>query len=473
MSVRKSDALRDLEAATNELHRRRMVNRSAYYQPYTKQAEFHAHGADKRERMFSAANQSGKTYAGAMEAAFHLTGRYPDWWAGRRYERPVRAWAAGMTSESVRDTCQRLLLGTTKPWGTGAIPEDSIVVASSARGVADTVDTVQVKHVSGSVSTIGFKSYERGREKWQGETLDFIWFDEEPPSDIYSEGLARITARRGMVFCTSTPLMGMTTLVGRFFGETHEQRALVRMELSEAEHMTAEDIDAVTEGYAAHERDARLRGLPMLGSGRVFPVADEVLIVKPFELPAYWPMIAALDIGWDHPTAAAWLAWDRDADVVYVTDEYRQKQETVSTHATALRARGAGIPVAWPHDGHSHDKSSGKPIATLYKDQGLAMLDDHAQFPDGSTSVEASVALILDRMRSGRLKIFGTCSMLLDEIHMYHRKDGRIVKERDDLISAVRYGIMELRNARTVDSRGGRRRRKSKIASGAGEFEFS
>src|SRR5690606_29360667 len=118
----------------------------------------------------------------------------------------IRAWAAGVTSESTRDTVQRLLLGPLGARGTGAIPAASILEVRTGRGISDAVDTVLVAHKSGSHSQISFKSYERGREKWQGESLDVIWFDEEPPHDIYSEGLARISARKGLVYMTFTPL---------------------------------------------------------------------------------------------------------------------------------------------------------------------------------------------------------------------------------------------------------------------------
>lgn len=190
------------------------------YQPYPKQKEFHASGRTHRERLFMAGNQLGKTLAGGYEVAMHLTGLYPDWWEGRRFDEPVRCWASGVTGESTRDNPQRILLGPPQQrsaWGEGAIPHQCLIGdPAMSRGVADAVDSVVVRHVSGGESVVAFKSYEKGREKWQGETLHVIWFDEEPPLDIYTEGLTRTNATGGIVLITFTPLLGMSDVVRLF-----------------------------------------------------------------------------------------------------------------------------------------------------------------------------------------------------------------------------------------------------------------
>lgn len=165
-----------------ELERRRSRDRLARYQPYAKQREFHDAGAEHRERLFIAGNQLGKTLAGSFELAMHLTGRYPDWWRGRRFDTPGRYWAAGETRLSTRDTVQKLLLGEPeKPeaLGTGAIPGDAILATHRATSVANAIDAVTVAHVAGGASTLLFKAYEQGRGKWQGDTLQGVWFDQD------------------------------------------------------------------------------------------------------------------------------------------------------------------------------------------------------------------------------------------------------------------------------------------------------
>jgi phage terminase large subunit-like protein len=213
-----------LDQVLREQKRRASRNRLANYKAYPKQAEFHANGALHRERLLMAGNQLGKTYSGAAEAAIHLTGRYPDWWQGRRFTDPVQAWAGSETSEVTRDGVQRLLVGNPRieeQWGTGLIPADCIVDTNRKQGVADALDSVVVRFKDSKTdfSVLGFKSYDQGRTKWQGETLDFVWFDEEPDMDIYMEGLTRTNATGGMVYLTFTPLKGISDVVFSFIEE--------------------------------------------------------------------------------------------------------------------------------------------------------------------------------------------------------------------------------------------------------------
>jgi phage terminase large subunit-like protein len=123
---------------------------------------------------------------------------------------------AELLARVVRDTVQNVLVGRRGQEGTGAIPKDALAGLVPARGIPDLLDTIKVHHVSGGVSVIGLKTYASGREKFQGETLDFVWFDEEPPADIYTEGLTRTNVGANPVWMTFTPLLGMSEVVRRF-----------------------------------------------------------------------------------------------------------------------------------------------------------------------------------------------------------------------------------------------------------------
>jgi phage terminase large subunit-like protein len=395
-----------------------------------------------------AANQVGKTWAAGFELAMHATGQYPDWWEGRRYEQATTWWAAGVTGESTRDNPQRILLGRPGSWGTGAIPKAAIVDTSSARGLADAVDTIRIAHVSGQPSSIQLKSYEKGREKWQGETLTGgVWFDEEPPQAIYTEGLTRTNATGGMTLITFTPLLGMTEVVRRFLLEPSSDCHVTKMTIEDAEHYSPEQRQAIINTYAPYERDARTQGIPQLGSGRVFPIGQQEIECDSFSIPSHWVQLCGLDFGWDHPSAGIRMAWDRDADVLYVTAAHRAREQTPLMFAAAVKPWGQWLPWAWPHDGLQHDKGSGDQLAKQYRDHGLNMIKARATFPDGSNGLEAGITEMLDRMETGRLKVFKHLSQWFEEFNLYHRKEGLIVKLNDDLISATRYAMMMRRHA--------------------------
>jgi len=390
----------------------------------------------------------------------HLTGRYPAWWDGKEFTAPVVMWAAGVTSEVTRDSVQRTLMGRVNAIGTGAIPKDAIKEQSSKRGVADAIDTAILRHGGGAdvqagQSILTFKSYDQGRAKFQSETLDAVWLDEECGEDIYTEVLTRTNVRMGPVYCTFTPLLGMTNVVHRFLLEPSPNRIALSMTIDDALHYTPEQRAAIVAGYPAHEREARTKGIPMRGSGLIFPVSEDRIKVEGFPIPAHWKRICGMDFGWDHPTAGAWLAHDADTDTIYVYDAYRVREAPVVIHAAAFKARGAWIPVAWPHDGNN-DTAAGPNLASQYRAQSVAMRTENAQFPEtpggsdrpGSRiSVEAGVQEMLTRMETGRWKVFAHLNDWFEEFRLYHRENGKIVKLRDDCLSASRYALMDLRFA--------------------------
>lgn len=223
------EAKRHLAVRLAEKARRRELNKLADLYPatgplrralYPKHMEFFAAGASETDRCMMAANRVGKTWGiGGYETTLHLTGLYPDWWEGRRFERPISAWAAGDTSETTRDIIQAKLLGADMRLGTGLIPGNTIIGQPSRRaGVPGAFDTAYIRHISGGVSSIGFKSFDQGRKKFQGTEKDLIWLDEEPPEDVHGECMTRLMTTNGLMLCTFTPLEGLSTIAMRYLG---------------------------------------------------------------------------------------------------------------------------------------------------------------------------------------------------------------------------------------------------------------
>lgn len=315
-------------------------------------------------------------------------------------------------------------------------------------GVANLLDYIRVRHVSGRWSTLRFKHYSQGRQKWQGPPIDLLWYDEEPPADIYDEGLARTIATGGMAQMTFTPLLGMSEVVRRFLMEDSSARADTNMTIDDAEHIPEGERARIIASFPEHEREARAKGIPTLGSGRIFPVAESLLSWEYESVPRYFVHIGGIDFGWDHPTAAVQCAWDRDSDTFYVLKAYKRREATPLIHAGALRPWGAWLPWAWPHDGYQHDKGgSGQQLKEQYTEQGINMLQEHAKFDDGSNGVEAGLMQMLEAMETGRFKVASHLNEWWEEFRLYHRDQGKVVKEFDDLMAATRYAWMMRRFA--------------------------
>jgi phage terminase large subunit-like protein len=301
--------------------------------------------------------------------------------------------------------------------------------------------------------------------------MDWLWFDEEPPMDIYSEGLTRTAATRGICFMTFTPLKGPTDVVNRFLDEPNQYRTSITMTIEDAEHIPADEKARLISSWPAHEREARARGVPMLGSGRIFTAPEDAILEEPIErIPPFWVKIGGLDFGIDHPFGFVLILWDKDADVIHVHHTYRVKNALPIQHADAIKRLAAEVPIAWPNDGNIR-RDDGKPMADHYKRHGLVMLPSHATWPDGSISTEAGVMEIDEREKSGRLKYANHLSDLLEERRLYHRKDGQIVKLKDDLLSALRVAVMMKRFARPVQLGGSRTKAARNITAQGMDFD--
>jgi len=437
--------LEELKKLTNEA-------RLLTYKPYSKQLRFHELGT--RERCLFKGNRTGGTYCAAHEVAMHLTGFYPDWWRGVRFNKAVRWGVGSETGDLLKKGPQPALFGTWEAVGTGAIPKALLVLPPRmSRGVPDGIDTLQVRHCTngvpdGTLSAVLFMSYADGRAKWASDNWDGVWFDEEPELDVYSEGVTRTNTTVGPVLFTLTPLKGVSDVVMRFMNQK-PNTSFVNMSLDEAEHFSAEQRAIIRAGYEDWEVEARTMGVPILGSGKIFKYPESKIKVAPFEIPRHWAVLGAMDFGTDHPFSAVKGAHDRDTDTVYITHVYRERGLMPYAHAAALRHWGK-FPWAWPHDGLQIQRAGreGKQLAQMYRDEGLGLVSIHAQYPDDrGNGLEESITDMSSRIETGRFKVFDYCEPFFEEYRYYHRIDGIVVKERDDTISAVRYLLMSLRYA--------------------------
>ena len=424
------------------------------------QINFHKAGNNNQERMIIAANRVGKTVSGGVEVAYHMTGDYPDWWEGKRFDRPVLVWTGSPTNETSRDIVQKALLGGSSPsqLGTGFIPKEKIVGKPKSRqaGISGVADSCDVRHISCGVSQVVFKTYEQGWRKFQGTEPEVVWLDEEPEDTdaqgrIYTECLTRLLTSHGILMVTFTPLLGQTTLV-RHFQEGGEGIYMDTATWEDAPHLDRKERDRLKSSYPDHEVDARTKGVPMMGEGAVFLVPEEDIRIAPFSIPSHFARIKGIDFGIDHPAALADIAWDRDKDIIYVTRTWKKKNAESEEHAEAINMKNSWIPVAWPHDGANREKGSGQRLKDNYSKHGVKLLGQSARYKNdkgGSQAVEPIVQEIQERCRNGGFRVFADCTEFFDEYRNYYRKNGQLRKTMDDVLKSVFYAVMMRRYAKT------------------------
>jgi hypothetical protein len=200
-------------------------------------------------------------------------------------------------------------------------------------------------------------------------------------------------------------------------------------------HLNEDQKAKLLAAIPVHQRDARTKGIPILGAGQIYPVEEESVLVDPFELPPHWPKAYAMDVGWNR-TAAIWGSWDRQSDVVYLYSEHYAGQQPPSVHADAIKARGDWIMGAIDPASAGSSQKDGTKLIDEYRNLGLNL------HPADNT-VEAGIMACYQRYVSGRLKIFKTLRNTRSELRIYRRdENGKIVKENDHLMDAKRYLIM-------------------------------
>ena len=417
--------------------------------------EFFQAGTNFKERMALCANQVGKTTAGLYEVTLHLTGLYPDWWEGHRFESGNDWWICGVSQNDIRDILQTRLLGKVGEFGSGFIPKDCLDfdTLKDAQKADVSVSTFNVKHVSGTMSSVTFKSYEQGREKFQGKPGISVLMDEEPPMDIYSEALMRTVAGNGRMILTFTPLKGVSDMVMGYLGDAdiqspsgplNESRYLIRASWDDAPHLTEENKQALIRALPPYQRDARTRGIPTLGSGAIYPISEDKIFIEPFKIPDYWPRCFGMDVGWKC-TAVVWGAIDPDTGVTYVYSEFTGMDQTPQQNALSILARGSWIPGAIDPASRGRGQDDGEALFDTYSELGL-------NISKADNAVETWLWNILSLMQNGQLKVFNTCTGFLKEFRMYRRDEkGRVVKKEDHIMDSFRYMISTGRDLATTN----------------------
>lgn len=406
----------------------------------------------KRVMALLGGNRVGKTKSAAYALTCHLTGRYPAWWAGKKFYKPIRAWAAGVTARSTRDVIQVELLGPDSDnMGGGMIPKNLIVgKARKLSGVPDGIDTFYVKHISGGISSCTLKSMEQGRAKFQAEEIDVGWLDEEPDKssesyDIFSELRMRTMTTGGIILLTFTPLKGMNELCQYILDEEHREHVeFVNVTWDDAPHLDPKTKADMEAQMLPHEIEARKLGKPVIKEGLIFPFPESLITCQPLGvIPAHWHYLIGMDVSaYSGTTAAILMVRDPTSQVIYWIAEYANERALREEHAEKILEWGQGIYTQMDTSSNQSEVD-GSTTKRAYKAEGMNV---HTK----RYLVDPGLVRMYEAFKTGKLKIYSTLRKTLEQIRFYQFVNGKPKKVKDHLIDAGRYGFEAIDNARPL-----------------------
>ncbi len=437
------EILRELLIIDDELDRRRtrdLIGRYNRDKVHVKQMQFHK--CLKRNRWVFGGNRSGKTECGAVEAVWMLRGIHPY----RDNRADTCGWAVSLSYEVQREVAQSKILRYLNPdW----IEDIVMLSGKKSNAVHGIIDYILVRNVSGGLSKLCFKSCEQGREKFQGASLDFVWFDEEPPFDIYEECRMRVLDSKGYIWGTMTPLKGLTWVYDKIYLNSGGDGEVwhISMEWADNPYLDKSEIDALTATMSQESLDSRRYGKFSCAEGIVYGEFDQSRhVIEPFDVPREWQDRISVDPGLNNPLACLFFAVDWDGNV-YVVGEWYEKGKDVDYHAEHIK--GLAEHLDWHYDSKGRLEgvvdsaasqrtlSGTKSVAQLFYERDI-LLDTKV-----NKDVFSGIARVKSYLKSGRLFIFSTCRNLIREIKSYWwGKDDMPVKKDDHALDALRYYIM-------------------------------
>ena len=442
------EILSEIALIDGELERRRKQNVLARYnagrRKHKKQMAFHR--CKKRNRWVFGGNRSGKTECGAVEAIWMARGIHPY----RRNRKDVFGWVVSLSQQVQRDVAQsKILHYLPKNW----IADIVMLSGRKDSPASGIIDQIKLKNVFGGISTIGFKSCDQGREKFQGASLDFVWFDEEPPRDIYEECLMRVMDRKGDIFGTMTPLKGRTFVYNEIYLNARRNPEVWYefMNWEDNPFLSASEVKLLEGALDQSSLDSRKYGRFSEGYGLVYPEFDEsVHVVKPFSVPSEWQENVSIDPGLHNPLSAHWYCVDWDGNI-YVVAEHYEKGRDIDFHAAAIDEISRRL--GWKRDGSGRisaliDSAAGqrtlassKSVSELFYERGIAVN------PNVDKDVFSGISRVKSYLARGNgqpdIYIFDCCENMIAEFKSYSWGAGdRPIKTGDHAMDELRYFVM-------------------------------
>lgn len=440
------DIIKNLVKIEKELEKRKLLPIFSYNKGklvHKKQLQFHK--SPKRNRWVFGGNRSGKTECGAVEVVYLACGIHP-----YRKNKVTEGWVVSLSRQVQRDVAQKKILSYLPPQYI-----EKVVMLSGGQGSLESgvIDFILVKSEMGGVSKIGFRTCDQGREKFQGASLDYVWFDEEPPYDIYLECKMRVLDKKGDIFGTMTPLKGLTWVYDTIYLNSHNDSEIwcEEMEWADNPFLAQDEVENMTRNMSEEELESRRYGKFRATSGLVYPEFDEnVHVIEPFQIPSDWQDTISIDPGLHNPLSAHFYAVDFDGNV-YVVAEHYEKEQTVEYHAEKIREIAQKLDWKKNSSGKlsalidpaasQRTLSSEKTVVELFYENGISV----------STKVNkdmfSGIAVVKSYLKSvdGRVKlfIFKNCVNLIREFKSYWWGEGdNPIKKDDHSLDELRYYLM-------------------------------
>lgn len=446
-------------------------NQLKYFRPFDHQLKFFQ-TYHKDRRGILAANRIGKTVSTCYETAMHLTGQYPDWWQGRRYDKPVNVMMAGEGWTQVALVLQNEMLGTNdvkinKNLGTGAIPRSAIVFETMRNDGANCMG-VEIRHRSGANSYLLFANYTQEVRQMQGFKLNIAVFDEQPPDDFFSEIVTRTATTQGQVLCSFTPLKGLNGLVSKFWHreEGYEHIRVSWDDVPEYDpwgepFLLMETRRQLERDYLPHERDARRNGTPVQGKGAVFSINSwPTYNAKDYDFKRYINLrrVIALDLGLvNDRTVVSLIYWDEDNHEAWLHSQIVVKgtEEANPMHYVQhmLRPEVFGCPIVLPPDAGTPGRytMSSQSLREFLEQYELNVYPDPIHNPpDAQGRITNHKSFGINVMRQmlelGTFHINENCVEFLREAQSYYVDEKGRFSDPDDCIDSARYALLACLN---------------------------
>ena len=441
------EILQRIKAIEQEERRRKNRPLAKYNRNKVHEKQMAFHKCLKRNRWVFGGNRSGKTECGAVETVWLARGIHPY----RQNRDNVSCWVVSLSQQVQRDVAQQKVLHyLDKSW------IDEIVMLSGSKSSPEygIIDYVIIHNVFGGLSKIAFKSCEAGREKFQGASLDFVWFDEEPPRDIYEECRMRILDREGHIFGTMTPLKGLTWVYDEIYLNCHNSPDVwcEFMEWSDNPYLSQKEVAAMSQSLSAEMLESRRYGRFTSGSGLVYPEFSEANVIDPFDVPIDWQDGISIDPGLNNPLSCHWYARDFDGNV-YVIAEHYEAQRDVTYHAAKIKEissllnwqtdKFGRLTVLMDSAANQRTLNGQRSVAELFYEQGITV--NTRVNKNLYTGINKVKAMLKPLNAPPKLYVFSSCVNMIREIKGYFWGSGDAPVKRDDhAMDELRYYVCSL-----------------------------